>query len=200
MGQYYKAWVLNGQQEACVESWDFDSGSKLMEHSWIGNYFVNAVMYLIKDKPSMIAWVGDYSNDVGCPEYLYKYCWPSSEYEEDLVKVEPVAPENYLWDETERCIKTHDTGYILNYDKRCYIDLDKYIENNEPVSEEWPGIVHPLPLLTSIGNGQGGGDYHSGRAFDMVGAWFGDVLEYTKDKPVDAFEDVTDVVLFKEGR
>ena len=200
MGQYYKAWVLNGHQEACVSSWDFDSGSKLMEHSWWGNAFVNAVMYLIKDMPSMVAWVGDYSDSVGCPEYVFHYCWTETEEEEDEHCVIPEAPENYLWDSEQKCNKTQGTGYILNYDKKTYIDLDKYIAMNEPADESWGCIVHPLPLLTEIGNGQGGGDYHKGRAFDIVGTWFGDVLEYTNEKPPEPFLDITSLVLFKEER
>ena len=198
MGQYYKAWVLNARQEGTIESWDFDNGSKLMEHSWWGNSFVNAVMYMIKDNPSMVAWVGDYANDVGCPEYLYEYCWSSKDADEHRLIPEP--PENYLWDEVNKCDITHGTGYIVDYDHKAYIDLDKYIARNEPADEDWGGIVHPLPLLTSIGNGQGGGDYHKGRAFDMVGTWFGDVIEYTAEKPPEAFEDITDTVLFKEER
>lgn len=198
MGQYYKAWVLNAHQEATVESWDFDNGAKLMEHSWWGNSFVNAVMYLIKDNPSMVAWVGDYSDGVGCPEYLYKYCWSSEDADEH--KLIPAPPEDYLWDAEQHCDKTHNTGYIVDYDHKAYIDLDKYIAHNEPADKAWGGIVHPLPLLTSIGNEQGGGDYHAGRAFDKVGTWFGDVLEYTDEKPPEAFEDITDSVLFKEER
>ena len=200
MGQYYKAWVLNARQEGTIESWDFDNGSKLMEHSWWGNSFVNAVMYMIKDNPSVVAWVGDYSDDVACPELVYKYCWPSSEEEEDKHRLIPEPPENYLWDDNNKCRKTHGTGYIVNYNRCSYIDLDEYIANNEPSEAGWDGIVHPLPLLTSIGNGQGGGDYHKGRAFDMVGTWFGDVIEYTAEKPPEAFEDITDTVLFKEER
>lgn len=48
---------------------NFDNGLKLMEHSWVGNRFVNAVMYEMVDNPVRLAWVGDYSDSAivdGC--------------------------------------------------------------------------------------------------------------------------------------
>lgn len=207
MGQYYRAYVESENQKGFVESWDFDNGMKLMEHSWVGNEYCNAVMYLIEDNPMRVGWVGDYSKDCAkygggqnCPADIYDFCWGGSEDEDLARKLIPEPPDNFLCDREHEYKNKSGTGYLVNHDTGQYVDLDKYMLTNEPADKEWGGIPHPLPLLTCVGNGMGGGDYHSGRAFDMVGAWFGDVLEYTKDKPVDAFEDVTDAVLFKEGR
>ena len=43
--------------------------------------------------------------------------------------------------------------------------------------------IHPLPILTCIGNGRGGGDYY-GTNMDMVGAWAMDRITFTEEWPV----------------
>ena len=49
-------------------------------------------------------------------------------------------------------------------------------------------ILHPLSLLTAVGNGRGGGDYPENRVdYYMVGAWAGNTLEIT-DKVPDGYE------------
>ena len=45
MGQYYKP--VNTEDLSFLYSHAYDSGLKLMEHSWIGNDFVGAVMSLM---------------------------------------------------------------------------------------------------------------------------------------------------------
>jgi hypothetical protein len=40
--------------------------------------------------------------------------------------------------------------------------------------------VDPLLLLTAMGNGRGGGDYHQGRDIERVGSWAGDQLIMTE--------------------
>ena len=66
-------------------SHNYNNGLKLMEHSWVGNNFVNAVLSHIKDNPMRVAWVGDYSDSVdittfgngfitGKRSFLHYYC------------------------------------------------------------------------------------------------------------------------------
>ena len=56
---------------------------------------------------------------------------------------------------------------------------------------QWPNW--PLPLLTSSGNGQSGGDY-AGKHMDIVGSWAGDIISieheptYTLNKPISFIE------------
>ena len=67
MGQCYKP--INIENGQWLYSHDFGSGLKLMEHSWIGNQFVGAVMKLMipggqwHRKP--IVWCGDYYDEEG---------------------------------------------------------------------------------------------------------------------------------------
>ena len=54
---------------------------------------------------------------------------------------------------------------------------------DEQSGETWEYYIHPLPLLTSEGNGRGGGDYHTSDEYleNMVGSWARDVIEVTDD-------------------
>ena len=67
MGQYYKP--INIDNKQWLYSHDFDNGLKLMEHSWIGNNFVGAVMNLMLKGgewfKKRIIWSGDYYGDEG---------------------------------------------------------------------------------------------------------------------------------------
>lgn len=197
MGQYYKAFVRNDEMEATFNPQcaiymtrhglermpservpfgdvnDEDSyfgclsGIKLTEHSWIENDFVNGVMETIEENPSTVAWVGDYADDIRdfdgrYTEEVYASAW------HDDCRDRPF----------ERIPVTHDDGYIVDHSKSEYVDLKRYVAAN--VENGW--CVHPLPLMTAIGNGRGGGDYW-GRDEDMVGRWAMDVIEYTHEEP-----------------
>lgn len=165
MGQYYKP--INLDDERWLYSHDYDSGLKLMEHSWIGNEFVGTVMSLmIKGGDwfrKRIVWAGDYygPDDVPAdgPEEIdyYRQC------DEDLsfIKIKPTECMNKMM---QRSVK------LVNHTKKLYVRYDEMIE-----FDGW--IVNPLPLLTACGNGRGGGDYREQYPdYDKVGIWAGDVL------------------------
>ena len=197
MGQYYKAFVRNSEREVTFNPQDAIymtrhglermpservpfgdvndrnsyfgcfSGMKLTEHSWVENDFVNGVMELIERNPSMVAWVGDYADedydfDGRYTKEVYVCAWYDDCHDSPF----------------ERLPDTHKDGYIVNHSKGEHIDLAKYVEANE--KDGW--CIHPLPLMTAIGNGRGGGDYR-GRDEDIVGRWAMDVIEYTHEKP-----------------
>ena len=64
MGQYYTALVIDENNTIKkLDPHEFNSFSKLWEHAWIGNKFVNAVYSLIHNRPRKVAWIGDYSRD-----------------------------------------------------------------------------------------------------------------------------------------
>lgn len=65
MGQYYMPLLIGSDKKILrFYSHNYNNGLKLMEHSWVGNNFVNAVLGYIKDNPMRVAWVGDYSDSV----------------------------------------------------------------------------------------------------------------------------------------
>lgn len=144
------------------------SGLKLTEHSWMGNRFVNGVIEEIQGNPSNVAWVGDYADEEEDFNRLYtrqdyEKVWGEDSIKESRFKKMP---------------DVHEEGYLLNHTKGHYLDLSEHMRLNE--KNGW--CIHPLPLLTAIGNGRGGGDYR-GYNMDMLGAWAMDVIEYSQENP-----------------
>lgn len=196
MGQYYKALVKNGDavktfnpQESIYMTrndlsampggrvtWgSYDdpnsfnscfSGMKLLEHSYIGNNYVNGVLEKIEDNPSSVAWVGDYADE-------------DTDFTETYTADDYKTAWKYAKDSPfKRIPEVHTDGYIVNHSKEQFLDLDKYIAMNK--ENDW--CLHPLTLLTAIGNGRGGGDYR-GYNSNLVGMWATDIIEYTREKP-----------------
>ena len=65
MGQYYKQAI---EQDGNLDIFDAQTvndwnGRKLMEHSWIGNSFMDAISERIHNKPANIVWCGDYADE-----------------------------------------------------------------------------------------------------------------------------------------
>lgn len=185
MGQYYKPVSLDSEE--WIYSHEYDSGLKLMEHSWRPNPFVNAVVNLLapggewyKDK---IVWAGDYGDDGlfldnrepksyiaehNDEEYEYNLYGYADDYFE---KIKP-APGNY----------NPELRYLCNHDLGEFVDLEEC-----PDIDGW--IVHPLPLLTSNGNGRGGGDYRHHHGEEYVGSWAGNHISMECDYP-DGYEEI----------
>lgn len=180
MGQYYKAYIENEDGIKVLYSWDYGSGLKLMEHSWLGNDFVNAAYTLIDEHPSRVGWIGDYSTDVGVDEDVYRLCW------DDAGHHEKVAPNDYFKNDVHE-------GFLVNYSKEQIVDIAEYAK----LANDDGWVTNPLPLLTAIGNGLGGGDYHENcRNADMVGYWYMDVIAFEHERH--SFTDITSEVIFKE--
>lgn len=177
-------------------SWGYNfSGLKLMEHSWLENDFVNGVLESIWDNQSKVAWVGDYADaESDFDGHRYAKGYTKEVYE-------TVWGEGH--DERERPFdevpKIHSDGYILNLDQGLYIDLRRYasVAGFKPRWSDQTWTIHPLPLLTCIGNGRGGGDYW-GTCMDMVGTWAMDSIVFTEEWP-SAFREIDyDTIKFAE--
>ena len=184
MGQYYRPIVLKEDYEnesfPCIlslTSWNMCNGAKLMEHSYVGNNFVEAFAQIIHKNntkgyaDNRVVWCGDYGESINDKDIytLAKQCDVS---------------ENYLSKYTDGVQRPYQ--YIVNTDKEQYVKVKPYNE------DEW--TIHPLPLLTAYGNGQGGGDYY-GINMDKVGIWAFDHI-YTSDEVPEGYEEL--VVDFKE--
>jgi len=197
MGQYYVPVIISVDGESKrLNSHAFDSGLKLMEHSWVGNEFVNAVISRIHNQRAVIAWIGDYSNDskkdyetgeepftrtLPHKEFMkyYRLAWGDR-------KKNIIAPSEFS--EQDCNIFTHDTRgmFLINHTEKRYLDLTKYIEDCrvKDKTEDYYWCVNPLPLLTACGNGRGGGDYHEEHpCYKDVGSWAFHTLEYTDRIP-----------------
>ncbi len=191
MGQYYRAMmkkqngritvynrnvIRNGKPEYMV--------AKLMEHSWWLNDFVNGVCLDIYNgnETVRIAWIGDYA-------HTYLDCYGLMEFN-GLNKQQISRMTKWCWDCKGIAVPannfTLDGLFLINHTKRQYVDCSEFYEDNIS-SDEW--CVHPLPFLTCIGNGLGGGDYTKptdDSTEDYIGAWTWDEISIT-DKPVEDY-------------
>ncbi len=165
MGQYYKAVFVNENKdkvEAFISPYNYGNGAKLMEHSWVGNEFVQAaVNYLNKIGGGRLIWAGDYGDEVlkVKGEDTNYYCAASE--------------ENGVEKITDPVNRNLEIRFLINEDKMEYIDL---WDLGFPLGG---ANVHPLPLLCADGNGRGGGDYY-GVGMDYVGSWAGDFIRAEK--------------------
>lgn len=197
MGQYYRAIVTKQNGRSTVYNrYILRDGNaeymlaKLTEHSWWYNEFVNAVclsVYNRKDK-NRIAWIGDYAetfldfygldtfNNLNQNQIsrLTRQCWDC--------KGKEVFPTDF----------TLDGLFLINHTKKQFIDCSLYYKNSV-MKDKW--CIHPLPIITCIGNGLGGGDYSystDDSTVDLVGAWAWDEIsienktnrDYSEIKPI----------------
>ena len=166
MGQYYRPILADSYGLNCIvfnrSVDDQYTLAKLMEHSWWLNPFVNAFAELLYNKPSRLAWVGDYADEPddfnfpNCSAFhvpCYQEVWG------DNVNAIGIASSDF----------SLDGKFLLNHDTKQFIDLDEY---KAASTDKFGWCIHPLPLLTAIGNGRGGGDFHEGNTgFEFVGIW-----------------------------
>lgn len=76
--------------------------------------------------------------------------------------------------------------FLINTTKQEFINCTTYYNCNHDV-DDW--CIHPLPLLTAVGNGEGGGDYF-GVNNELVGRWAGDALYIDDEEPVEPFKEI----------
>ena len=160
MGQYYKPMSIDKMEH--VYSHDYGNGLKLMEHSYIGNNFVNTVESLLAPGgewyKNRLVWAGDYADEEENGDNLWTQ-----------VGDDPIEPEDMDQVESGR--------YIVNHTVREFVDKDIVPKD----SQGWK--VHPLPLLTCEGNGRGGGDYNRNNRY--IGDWARDEISIEKEEPKD---------------
>lgn len=149
--------------------WDshrFGSGLKLMEHSWIGNRFVAEVEHFLVANPCRLVWAGDYADEESDGKTLYSKCYDNEDKE---------VKEGF-----NLSASNLEDMFVVNHTKGLYY--------KRPHSSDDDWIVNPLPLLTSEGNGRGGGDYH--KEDPLVGSWARDLIEIVRDRPDESFEEI----------
>ena len=160
MGQGYRAIILSDDGKV-IRTWldphEHNNGYKLIEHSYVGNEFVEAVESLICPTgmfyKSRIVWAGDYGDSEPGAESKNLY---------ELADERPIS-RPHVEDMSEYL-------YVVNHTKQEYMYKGPR------------GSMHCLPLMTAEGNGRGGGDYN-GPSMDLVGRWARDVISVEKEAP-----------------
>lgn len=199
MGQYYQAVTKKGNKFTVYSlqttkfnghNYNYYNGLKLMEHSYWKNDFCCAFAEKLVDNPTKVAWIGDYAEPEECAavKFNYKRVWG------DKAVAEKIEPSKF---------KMSSVKYLINNSKKTYVNLKKYYKNSS-CEDEWDGkkykmCIFPISLLTAIGNGRGGGDYHEscGTDYEKVGSWAGDEIYLSNELP-ENYEELE--VVFKEVR
>jgi hypothetical protein len=182
MGQYYRQALRQDGQTRLFSCQYADKGDndwnnyqdynpiKLMEHSWLKNPFLMAMTKQLYNHRGKLVWCGDYAGE---PDDFKNIGWTSygEIYNCNDDRLE-ILPNDGDFDYTHK--------YLLNMTKKVYVDFNLYISKCD--SDGW--IVHPLSLLTAVGNGRGGGDYYDEYpdAY-LVGSWAGDELKVVDKVP-----------------
>lgn len=204
MGQYYYPCILDeeGRVQQSLNSHDYDNGLKLMEHSWLGNAFVQAFeIMLALDGPKRVVWAGDYAEeeaweikhpeDCECEEEIHSYHPTLFGLAGDKV-VHIDAPgygtaeyhQTPPADITPPFLVTPESHpFIINHDKRLYVDKHNVKGFTPYWAEGDTWYIHPLPLLTAEGNGRGGGDFGGADPHGLVGSWARDHISVHNAPP-----------------
>lgn len=179
MGAYYECTIEEDGTKVRHCTHAVDNGLKLMEHSYVGNSYVERMMRIIENNPAKIMWVCDYTDE----EHPWSWDNTAEATRESTRAIKPMEEASY---------------FVVNNDKKMFIDMAKYKELYEfDPEDKWPLIIHPVPLLTNSEDGSmGGGDYH--QEWSQRGAWAGDELYTTNEEPDDSYKDVTEDVLVYE--
>lgn len=184
MGQYYTPILFKGNTKKAFLSHQFDNGLKLMEHSYIGNSFTESIVkYMFETGGSFrLAWVGDYADEfmekeekMPNPNY-----YSDSKYKDlyqKYIKYEQSETKKYFTPPRVNRMENSSQLVFVNHTKKEFVDMEHYCDENK--CDKWGCKIHPLPLLTAIGNGYGGGDYRGSTVTDInyVGTWAGDEIE-----------------------
>ena len=185
MGQYYKAIFLteNNKPLASVSSYDFGSGAKLMEHSWMKNPMVRFVERQLLVEPQKVVWGGDYADHedpTTLSEMEIKLLADDDSEYNNTEKIKENGANLYdlsdlvgklthdeniknKYEHDYRSVASLKVKYLINHDKKQFVDKSKTPKDDDG----WQ--IHPLPLLTCEGNGRGGGDYRG--ESPLIGMW-----------------------------
>jgi hypothetical protein len=180
MGQYWRAFVMSN--EGSFDVFDIETkdgketlyhGVKLMEHSYWTHPFCVSLAASLYCNPKKVAWIGDYAKEEECEAATggkgMKVIW-GSRYAKPFI-----LNKEFDMDKPK---------YLINNTKKVFVDLVKYKKESETNNQY--DIIHPIPLLTAVGNDRGGGDFHKRSAkkgYDKVGTWAGNEIYLADDVP-----------------
>ena len=191
MGQYYRGVVLDTKEENIKVKFAFspyahNNGAKLMEHSYVGNYYVKAYEYLLANDyyDSNFVWVGDYADEKDGKD-VYSLADDFIEISERVCGMNRYNIEN-AFDMTLDDLPTYK--YIINFTKNIFVRIP------QPSKDDL--VIHPLPLLCASGNGRGGGDY-DGTNMSMIGSWAYDRIGVSNELPNDITKEL--IITFDEN-
>ena len=188
MGQYYRGAIVNRiskrtkriKVKMAFDCYTHHNGAKLMEHSYVGNYYMkqyeHALATVFYNSP--LVWVGDYA-DEKLDTNVYDSACNFIEKREKRGLDKNLKTLNEL----------PNYKYAINFTKKMFVRIDI----TETENGDYP--IHPLSLLCSDGNGRGGGDYE-GSNMELIGSWAYDRIGVSNELPKSIKKELQ--VTFKE--
>lgn len=222
MGQYYRGVVLGKTTKKAKKiivrkafcCYAHKNGAKLMEHSYVGNWYVKEYEYALANQffGFPFVWAGDYADEkydtlvyekalIHIDKQTAKIAKamgykknPNSNWGAEYVKngayvSEKEVSEHIPYDE----LPTYK--YIINFDKKVFVRIPEKPVNPYDENGNYILTIHPLPLLCADGNGGGGGDYW-GANETLVGSWAYDRIGVSNELPDNIKTEL--IVTFKE--
>lgn len=201
MGQYYRGAILaktNFKKGEIVVRQAYDcyihnNGAKIMEHSYVGNHYVQAYEQALANKfyGYPFVWVGDYADDkFGVDVYTEANNFIDNKAYRKAIKKgyrvvygemsTDIYDGNHKIDISEFVDKVITKDNVVTY--KYIINLDKKLAVEIPTAVKDELVIHPLPLLCASGNGQSGSDYY-GINEDLVGTWAYDRIGIDNELP-----------------
>lgn len=205
MGQYYR--ILNLDKKEYLSSYDYDCGAKMMESAYIAtnlktNGYMAALSYLIDNqwKGDRVIMIGDYATldwAENTPTQIDAQFLASlkdefpfiQEKDEDGYLINLIDCDEHGFIKSNMKSKKKVKRYLCNNATKQYIDLNDlpidYTYKDDDGTTKY-GHIYPLPILISIGNGLGLGDYSSNND-DLAGTWANtsDSIFFGTSKPKD---------------
>lgn len=175
--QFYKPLLWSGQRGTGDAEYrtflpqEYDSGGTLMDHSWMGEPFVTAIILELENNPQHLVWVGEHSEGL----------------EHDLVWGNPSCDAPVLADDELKIFRERPDeewlcdGFVLNHTRSHYISLREILKD-ETLKDGDGWILNPVPILCVNFNGVDK-DYVGDGVTKMAlaGFWSGDLIEYRKE-------------------
>ena len=208
MGQYYFIVTGNEQGKRMKVYNRTVNGeytmAKLMEHSWWTHPCMACISEIIalSKKPMRLAWVGDYMEDDdfqgdfkvkrNIPENVVlptkAKVWGKKvkrhQFEHEYKEVE----KTWMGETQKRKVLVNpfclNNRYLINHEQKLYVDCNDYYKQGKNLFKG-DCVIHPLSLLTAVGNGRGLGDYE-GMNEELVGSWAWNLISIDSKIP---FED-----------
>ena len=212
MGQYHM--IINVDKKEYLRS---NAGLKLLEWGYLENPMnLTLLDNLTKNwKGDRVYVVGDYGNshDVYSEECSRIFSGLEKEFElcdkdgKINNSIYSLAYDKFKEIPLKDNLKVDNYRYIYNHDIKQYIDLNHCVpaDFNYDFFKYKNKIgymaIAPLPLLLSLSNGLGGGDYYEkSYNHDLVGSWVNNTksLEVRKDKLDNNYEEL--LPEFQEGK
>lgn len=151
MGQYWKGIILKENWkkvknlvEFSCSSWEFSVGAKLLEHSWIGNHYLDMYIQLLATKyyGYPFVWCGDYC------DHMKTSAYKNMEVRVTSRLIEPRKETEILSDDETPEVFNKVIEALEKYigkDWKCKFNKDNYYTTTTPYNDEAWKTFEELP-------------------------------------------------------